>query len=97
MKQYFTNNQKNKFRNIYKSVSNAININNYDELENNSIFLRINKNKNNIISRYKRTESRNKEYAYKRDTNEKIFSRMWFYIMGTSSKYVYIYSKFLGY
>jgi hypothetical protein len=59
-KEYFSNNKKDSFEKLYQFISDVINSNNnsYNVLDNNSGFLRNkNKNRNNIIQRYKTTNN----------------------------------------
>jgi WD40 repeat protein len=64
LKKYFNNNKKINFTKFYEFINLVLNTENYDELSNNSSFLRINKNKNEknrVIKRYKTTQEQEKE------------------------------------
>ena len=61
LKKYFNSNKKNKFETNYDKINLTIkhSHNNFDELNNNETFLRINKNENNknrVINRYKKEQ-----------------------------------------
>ena len=59
LKKYFSNNKKNNFTKFYEFINKALHTPNYDELNNNSDFLRIKKNsnqKNRVINQYKKEQ-----------------------------------------